>query len=42
MKAGVKLDRDAVQAEGVVAYKILIDTLLDLTDNIGPDGVIPP
>jgi NAD-specific glutamate dehydrogenase len=42
MKAGVKLDRDAVQAEGVATYKILIDTLLDLTDNIGPDGVIPP
>jgi glutamate dehydrogenase len=42
MKAGVKLDRDTVQAEGVATYKILIDTLLDLTDNIGPDGVIPP
>src|SRR6476661_7285767 len=34
--------REAVQAEGVATYKILIDTLLDLTDNIGPDGVIPP
>jgi glutamate dehydrogenase len=41
-KAGANLDRDAVQAEGVASYKILIDTLLDLTDNIGPDGVIPP
>ena len=41
-KAGPKLDRDAVQAEGAASYKILIDTLLDLTDNIGPDGVIPP
>jgi len=39
---GPKLDRAAVQAEGVATYKILIDTLLDLTDNIGLGGVIPP
>jgi glutamate dehydrogenase len=41
-KAAGKLDRAAVQAEGVATYKILIETLLDLTDNIGPDGVVPP
>jgi glutamate dehydrogenase len=40
--AGSKLGRDVVQAEGVATYKILIDALLDLTDNIGPEGVIPP
>jgi glutamate dehydrogenase len=35
--------RDAVQAEGVAAYKLFITTLLDLTDNIGPDGgIVPP
>jgi glutamate dehydrogenase len=34
--------RDAVQAEGTAAYKIFIDCLLDVTDNLGPDGVIPP
>jgi glutamate dehydrogenase len=34
--------REAIQAEGVAAYKIFISTLLDITDNIGPDGVIPP
>ena len=34
--------REAVQAEGVSAYKIFISTLLDITDNIGPQGVIAP
>ena len=35
--------RDAVQAEGVATYKLFISTLLDITDNIGPDGtIIPP
>jgi glutamate dehydrogenase len=34
--------REAVQAEGIAAYKIFISTLLDITDNLGPDGVIPP
>ncbi len=35
--------RDAVQAEGVATYKLFIGTLLDITDNIGPDGkIIPP
>jgi glutamate dehydrogenase len=35
--------RDVVQAEGVATYKLFISTLLDITDNIGPDGkIIPP
>jgi glutamate dehydrogenase len=34
--------REAIQAEGTAAYKLFISTLLDLTDNIGSDGVIPP
>ncbi len=35
-------NREAVQAEGVAAYKIFIGTLLDITDNLGPDGLIHP
>jgi glutamate dehydrogenase len=34
--------RDVVQAEGIATYKLLISSLLDITDNIGPDGIIPP
>jgi glutamate dehydrogenase len=35
--------RDVVQATGVAAYKTFVGALLDLTDNIGPDGnVIAP
>jgi len=35
--------RDVVQAEGVATYKLFISSLLDVTDNIGPDGkIIPP
>ena len=35
--------REAVQAAGIAAYKTFVGALLDLTDNIGPDGaVIPP
>ncbi len=35
--------RDAVQAVGISAYKTFVGALLDLTDNIGPDGnIIPP
>ena len=30
------------QAEGTAAYKLFISTLLDITDNLGPQGVIPP
>src|SRR4051812_40406450 len=34
--------REAIQAEGIAAYRIFISTLLDITDNLGPQGVIPP
>jgi len=34
--------RETVQAEGVACYKLFIATLLDLTDNISADGVVPP
>jgi glutamate dehydrogenase len=34
--------REAVQAEGVATYKLFISTLLDITDNLGDGGVIPP
>jgi glutamate dehydrogenase len=36
-------DRDAQQAEAIRAYKTFLSGMLDITDNIGPDGgVIPP
>jgi glutamate dehydrogenase len=35
--------RDVLQAEGIATYKLFISTLLDITDNIHPDGkIIPP
>ena len=35
--------REAIQAEGIAAYKLFISTLLDITDNIGADNeIIPP
>jgi glutamate dehydrogenase len=34
--------RDAIQAEGVATYKIFMSRMLDITDNIGPDGAIVP
>ena len=36
--------REALQAEGVAAYRLFISTLLDITDNIGTGttGVVPP
>src|SRR6476469_7628087 len=35
--------REQFQAEGVATYKLFIATLLDITDNIAPDGkIIPP
>ncbi|HEY4199689.1 MAG TPA: NAD-glutamate dehydrogenase [Devosiaceae bacterium] len=40
MPAGA--DRDVVQAEGTACYKIFIGTLLDVTDNLDGDAVIPP
>ena len=35
-------DRETVQAEGVACYTIFIQTLLDVTDNLDGDIVIPP
>ncbi len=35
-------DRDAVLAEGVACYKIFISTLLDVTDNLVNNAVVPP
>ncbi|HJR73465.1 MAG TPA: NAD-glutamate dehydrogenase domain-containing protein [Luteimonas sp.] len=36
-------DRDAVLAEGIACYKMFIDGLLTITDNIAPDGkIVPP
>jgi glutamate dehydrogenase len=35
--------REDVQAEGIATYKLFIGTMLDITDNIAPDGtIIPP
>ena len=34
--------REQIQAEGVAAYKLFISTLLDVTDNLGDKGVVPP
>ena len=34
--------RDAVQAEGIAAYKMFINALLDVTDTIETDGAITP
>ncbi|HLQ91040.1 MAG TPA: NAD-glutamate dehydrogenase [Xanthobacteraceae bacterium] len=34
--------REAVQEEGIAAYKLFVSTLLDVSDNLGDNGVIPP
>jgi glutamate dehydrogenase len=34
--------REAIQAEGVATYKLFISTLLDITDNLDAEGVVPP
>ena len=34
--------REAIQTEGVAAYTTFVSSLLDITDNIGPEGVIGP
>jgi glutamate dehydrogenase len=34
--------REAVQTEGVAAYTVFVSSLLDITDNIGAEGVVPP
>ncbi len=35
-------NRQAWLAEGTESYRIFIDALLQLADNIGPDGIVPP
>ncbi len=35
-------DRDAVMKEGTACYKIFVSTLLDVTDNLDGDRVLPP
>ena len=35
-------DRDAILAEGIACYRIFINALLEITDNLGPQGVIHP
>ena len=34
--------REAIQQEGTAAYVLFVSSLLDITDNLGPEGVIPP
>jgi len=34
--------REAIQSEGTAAYVLFVSSLLDITDNFGPEGVIPP
>ena len=34
--------RDAIQTEGTAAYTLFVASLLDITDNLGAAGVIPP
>ena len=38
----VSAGRDALLEEGVACYRMMISGLLDLTDNITPDGVVHP
>ncbi|WFF42462.1 NAD-glutamate dehydrogenase [Salinicola endophyticus] len=35
-------DRDAIQAEGIECYRLLIRGLLDITDNLDGTDVVPP
>ncbi|WP_291298973.1 NAD-glutamate dehydrogenase domain-containing protein [Elioraea sp.] len=35
-------DREALLAEGIACYRLLIGAMLDLTDNRGTSGIIPP
>ncbi|WP_293853091.1 NAD-glutamate dehydrogenase [uncultured Alsobacter sp.] len=35
-------DRQAFMAEGIGAYRAFVGTLLDLTDNIAGDAIVPP
>jgi glutamate dehydrogenase len=35
-------NRDAIQSEGIAAYRLFMSTMLDITDNLDIDHVIPP
>ena len=35
-------DREAIAAEGTAAYRIFVSSLLDITDNLDGDRVVPP
>ncbi|MCU0983870.1 MAG: NAD-glutamate dehydrogenase [Acetobacteraceae bacterium] len=35
-------DREALMAEGIACYRLLIGAMLDLTDNRGTGGIVPP
>ncbi len=41
-KRSLASPREAVQAEGVATYKLFIESLLDITDNLSTETVIPP
>ena len=34
--------REAIAAEGIAAYKLFIGSMLDVTDNLSPEGVVVP
>jgi glutamate dehydrogenase len=34
--------REAIQAEGTASYVLFVSSLLDVTDNLGPEAVVPP
>lgn len=36
----VRTDRERAQAAGIEAYRVFVGALLDLTDNVGADGVV--
>lgn len=35
-------DREAIMAEGIACYKTFVSSLLDITDNLTPEGVVKP
>src|SRR5262249_15068771 len=35
-------NRDAIQGEGIAAYRIFMSSMLDITDNLDLDQVLPP
>jgi glutamate dehydrogenase len=42
LKGHVPSDREGLQAAGIAAYRTLVRGMLDLTDNIGAEGIVPP